>query len=1262
MGSTSFGNGTTNTGLQMGVNHGEINIISNPVGSLGLMDVLRLCLNIANEPDAPEALKSDYRDRAARFKSLNDQLRQWTQAVGLEEDGMTLSEIHDSRLDDLKTFTGVKNLFLAIGDICDTSDDCDGNEPLQASSTDDRHIQAYSRIESRAQNLKWVTSEGGKRTAQAKQLESMIGLLYKLIPIDTETNLSPYHVQGVDFQDRQGWMAIFQNSKNEMEKESQTEIRRNLQTWLFGTHLPNDMYVTCERHRATRERGTCEWILHRPWFLDWLSPEFPKDTSKVLWVNGPPGYGKSMLCSKIIDNMLATADNRVAFFFFRSDIERNDPLVIAQSWISQLMSHAVALDLVHGYWARRQGKKATRADIMRIIQGILQAIPGCTVIVDGLDECRWLHDSPEGDEFSSASAFLDALRPAIVDSNSRLLIFSRNEPEIRTCLFRYSQQVSLFTHTITSKDVDSDLVAYSQGIVGEALQSESQSKKAKDLGRLLASRCDGQFLWISLQMKSISPKAWTNQRLLQETISIAPTDLASTYKRNWAKILELPDEDQARAVNILRWLLFSFRPLTVQEFAEALLISEDCDMVLVNEAPDDIDENFARNGILYYCGSLIDIRQSEDGEDGGSVATNTVHLAHFSVKEYLLHRLLPHEAPPWFPPETFSERSDHALLAKMCLRYLTCLSEWQGSFRLEDSSFRGTFYDYAAGSWYRHAAVSWPEDSEVLGLVNLLFDTTRPNWAFWRRWFDRHDDESTAIKKKSVVTREPSPLYYAARFGFAETLKYLIEDKRHAVDKTGPYGKTALLVACERGDDNLVKLLLECGANPATPDDENRSPIWCAAQNGHSKVVRLLIDYGSNITARNSRGWTPLNIASDRGHFDTVTILLESGADFSVRQDDRMSPLYCASLNNHFRVAKLLIDKGADHEAQHTNGWTPLNIAASKGYIDLVELLIQNGADINLGNIDKRSPIHSALLNGHLEVTKMLLQNGAAIEVRDFQQFTPLGLAAMKSHREIVEILLKKGANPNVQGPDKRTPLYYAADHGNLDMVKLLVEAGADISIRQREGMAPIYGASFQNHRDVVEYLIEKGADFKSPYINKWTPVNVASDQGHTDMVRLLLDHGADMKIVNYNGSKPLLTASRNGHLEVVKLLLSRGANISDINDHGWMPLHAAAAGGHFEVCRFLLESQASANIGNKDDWTPLHEACHYGHRDVCTLLLENGADATSQDNIGRTPSKLASNRGHNQVVDLLQAWIAQQERNQQEMMHTLQAQLMYSL
>jgi ankyrin repeat protein len=888
----------------------------------------------------------------------------------------------------------------------------------------------------------------------------------------------------------------------------------------------------------------------------------------------------------------------VAKFFFSSDHEsRGDPFVVMRSWLSQMISHPRAFALVRERWTAQQGPKATREDIIGLLREIVITIPGCTLVLDGLDELGWLRDNQTGREDDSISSFLQALRRATANTATRILIVSRNEPEIRTCLSNNANDTTFFEHKITPEDVRSDVVSYSRDVVHKKLPKKSDMAK-EDITQKLADRCNGQFLWIKLQENSL--RSGKNQRQLEQAISSTPTGLEHIYERNWIRMSQLPEEDRDRAFSLLRWATFALRPLTVREMTEALLIDEFGNEIRVDDLPDTVDPDYIETEISYYCGSLLEVRSPQAECYAG---LRTVHLAHFSVKEYLLYNAKSQGEALQVNKAlgSFDEVNANTLLAKMCLRYVNCHTVWLGSALVEDARALGSFRDYAAGSWRQHATIGELHDAGLMELVNLLFDTRCPSWASWKKWFDLNDREGKG--EESVCEDDwTSPMYYAAWLELKDTVSFLMHDRSHGIDERGALGRTALMAACIKGNIRIAKMLLERKADVTIGDNMGLRPIYGASLEGHLDVVKLLLENGADITATTRNGTTLVNAASSRGHLEVVKLLLENGAEIKTADDDGWTPVNSALADGHLEVVKLLLENDADITVANNDGWTPVNIASFNGYLNIIKLLLENDANITTADNDGWTPVYSASTHGHYEVVKLLLENGADTAVSENSGWTPVSVASTNGHLDVVKILLNHGADITIANNDGWTPLNLSSAKGHLKVVKLLLENNADITIANKSGM---------------------------------TPINASAANGHSEVVKLLLENAADITTTDDNGWTPVLSASANGHYDVVKLLLESGANITDADNHGWTPVNRASLNGHIEVVKLLLENDANITTADTYGWTPVYSASTSGHYEVVKLLLENGANITTADSRGRTPVHAGSDNGHVEVVKL---------------------------
>jgi len=111
------------------------------------------------------------------------------------------------------------------------------------------------------------------------------------------------------------------------------------------------------------------------------------------------------------------------------------------------------------------------------------------------------------------------------------------------------------------------------------------------------------------------------------------------------------------------------------------------------------------------------------------------------------------------------------------------------------------------------------------------------------------------------------PLGLAAFFGHRAIVEFLL--KNGAEVKTAARNAqkvTALHGAVARRDVDIVKMLLDAGADPNARQERGFAPLHDAAANGHAALVELLLKHGARADAKADDGKTPGDMAAERGH------------------------------------------------------------------------------------------------------------------------------------------------------------------------------------------------------------------------------------------------------------------------------------------------------------------------------------------------------------------------------------------------------------
>ncbi|CAG5158196.1 uncharacterized protein ALTATR162_LOCUS5032 [Alternaria atra] len=158
-------------------------------------------------------------------------------------------------------------------------------------------------------------------------------------------------------------------------------------------------------------------------------------------------------------------------------------------------------------------------------------------------------------------------------------------------------------------------------------------------------------------------------------------------------------------------------------------------------------------------------------------------------------------------------------------------------------------------------------------------------------------------------------------------------------------GRSALLWAARHGQEATVQKSLRENANiQATNDDDDTAPLLLAAENGHKQVVKLLLDKGAEINAQSRRYGNALCAASQGDHEAVVKMLLDKGAEVNAQGGCYGNALCAASKGGHEAVVEMLLNKGAEVNAQVGPFGNALQAASQGGHEAVVKLLVAWGA------------------------------------------------------------------------------------------------------------------------------------------------------------------------------------------------------------------------------------------------------------------------------------------------------------------------------
>jgi ankyrin repeat protein len=367
-------------------------------------------------------------------------------------------------------------------------------------------------------------------------------------------------------------------------------------------------------------------------------------------------------------------------------------------------------------------------------------------------------------------------------------------------------------------------------------------------------------------------------------------------------------------------------------------------------------------------------------------------------------------------------------------------------------------------------------------------------------------------------------------------------------------GLTPLMIAARTGNVRVAKGLIVRGAdvNRSTVATRATALMWAVSE-PHPEIVRTLIEAGADVRTSSAKGFTPLMFAARNGDIEMGKILIEAGARVNDRGSEGIHPLPLSILGAQFEFAQFLLDQGADpngsiegiralHAAvggseSFLEDWSRRQGGGSFGAgmgpragnaarrLALVKSLLARGADPN------PRAMTSAMFMSYVGYPKKGAFEPFATGTGDLRGATPLWLAAYvangsvggfggdggfgaeaaarpDSSVDIIRVLLAAGADQHLTSDDGTTPLMVAAGLGRAtfspglprgrrspnaeEAVKTLLDAGANINAVNEADFTALHGAAFRGLNEVIQILVERGADINARDYRGRTPYRIA--------------------------------------------------------------------------------------------------------------------------------------------------------------------------
>jgi NACHT domain len=857
------------------------------------------------------------------------------------------------------------------------------------------------------------------------------------------------------------------------------------------------------------ENRTLQWISSEPKIDHWSRSE----SSSLLWINGSPGQGKSVLCKHLLEKLekkvedkQKASSHKIIYFFCSGQLDpqfQNAETILRTLIVQLLSSPHMFTHLPLQYQKKAENfETAPLARLWAIFRDMISDEYHHQIycLLDALDE----FESGIIDLLERIRRLLSPMpntkRPTI-----KFLVTSRHEKDISHALVN-TEALSLQAR---HEDIQHFIHAKLGSLSGPLNRLKPMIKEK------LAANAGSTFLWISIVIRKIKRLELPNKKKVMREIEDSPPELDELYQKLAQKLFK--EEDTAR---LLTWVTYAREPLSLRELETALAVrpEENCRCIKDTE---EYKTQLTERSVNESAGLLLEV---VDGK---------VYLIHQSVKDFFLKADNPLAASVFLhkeKPDTF--------LARTCIRYLDFNdfesaplfnNIWsQGYSERREIISQHPFLEYASRRWYSHVR----SDDDASLLSSDFNGILCPENIRTQLWFSIASGRRTECTTRGSIAIELDIEWLA---------RLILRDGNGAVEEHFPVDCLTTL-AEKRGQ--VLEALLDYGEPYLTGVTEEVVKVAAGNSNG-KKVMTLLLDRRGDDVQITEEVVKRAALNSDEAIM--TTLLDRRGGDIQITEQ----VVEAAAWNFNGEVMGLLLDRRGD-DIRITEDVVKAAAANWNGKRVMTLLLDRRGDDVQI----TKEVVEEAAMNYNGEVMAVLLdRRGDDIQVTE--ELT--AWIATRFDVEVMTLLLDRRGD-DVQITERVVKAAIRNRSGKEVMVLLLDRRGDDVQITEEMAKS---AANYYTGEVMVLLLDRRGDDIQ---ITEELTALIAGRCPVEAMKMLLNRRGGDVQITE----KVVKAAAENRNDErVMALLLDRRGDDIQVTEE---VVKAAIGNSNEKIITLLLD------------------------------------------------------------------------------------------